>query len=60
MRAALDRLSPAHREILRLRSFEERPYAEIARLSGGTEGAARVLHFRALAALRDALEESPA
>jgi RNA polymerase sigma-70 factor (ECF subfamily) len=58
MRAALERLPPAHAEILRLRDLEERSYAEIARLSGRTEVAARVLHFRALAALRDALEGS--
>jgi RNA polymerase sigma-70 factor (ECF subfamily) len=58
MRAAIERLTPEHALILRLRSLEERSYAEIAGLSGRSEGAARVLHFRALAALRDALEES--
>jgi len=57
MRAALERLAPPHREIIRLRSIQERPYGEIATLTERSEGACRVLYCRALAALRDALAE---
>jgi RNA polymerase sigma-70 factor (ECF subfamily) len=56
MRTALERLPAAYREIIRLRSIQERSYAEIAEQTDRTEGACRVLYCRALAALRDALE----
>jgi RNA polymerase sigma-70 factor (ECF subfamily) len=52
---AIETLSSEHREVLRLRRFEERPAAEVGRLMGRSEGAVRVLYFRAVAALRDAM-----
>jgi RNA polymerase sigma-70 factor (ECF subfamily) len=62
MLAAIARLPEPHQEILRLRSIEERSYEEITGLTGRSLGASRVLHCRALAALRAELErfEGPA
>lgn len=55
VRAAVLQLPPDYREVLRLRSFEEKSYPETAKALGRSEGATRVLHCRALAALRDEL-----
>src|SRR3954452_17692057 len=45
---ALKRLSPQHREIVRLRVVEERPYRDVARRLGISEQAARARLSRAL------------
>lgn len=55
LRRTIEKLSEDHREVLRLRRFEDLSAAEVGRRMGRTEGAVRVLYFRALAALRDAL-----
>lgn len=55
--AALASLTPEHREALRLRVVEERPYPEVARSLGISEQTARARVSRALRALRPQLEE---
>ena len=50
---AIATLSEDHREVLRLRRFEDLSAAEVGRRMERTEGAIRVLYFRAIAALRD-------
>jgi RNA polymerase sigma factor (sigma-70 family) len=45
---ALERLSPQHREIVRLRVVEEQPYCDVARRLGISEQAARARLSRAL------------
>jgi RNA polymerase sigma-70 factor, ECF subfamily len=50
--AALDRLSPDHRAVLRMRILEGRPAREVAALTHRNEPAVRQLQVRALAALR--------
>lgn len=57
---AIATLSDDHREVLRLRRFEDRSAVEVGKLMGRSEGAVRVLYFRALAALRNAMGEAPA
>jgi RNA polymerase sigma-70 factor (ECF subfamily) len=52
---ALETLSPTHREVILLRSFEERTFGEIGRLLGRSEDACRMLYARAMAALTLAL-----
>jgi RNA polymerase sigma factor (sigma-70 family) len=52
MREAIGRLPDDYRDVLRLLRFEERGVAETARLLGRSEGAVRILHLRALRALR--------
>lgn len=39
LQQCLEKLSPANRELIRLRYFEDQSYADIARLSGRTVGA---------------------
>jgi len=46
--AALERLSPEHREVVRLRVIEEQSYGEVARALGISEQAARARLSRAL------------
>ena len=53
--AALDRLTPDHRAVLRLRILEGRTTREVAALTNRSEPAVRQLQVRALAALRAAL-----
>jgi RNA polymerase sigma-70 factor (ECF subfamily) len=53
--AALDRLSPDHRAVLRLRILEGRATREVATLIHRNQPAVRQLQVRALAALRSAL-----
>jgi len=55
VRAALDELAPADREVLVLRHLEQRPTAEVAAQLGISVGAVRVRAVRALARLRDRL-----
>jgi RNA polymerase sigma-70 factor (ECF subfamily) len=56
---ALDRLSPPDREALALRHFEQLTNAEIARILGITEAAARKRCLRALGHLREILAGMP-
>lgn len=53
---ALERLPAASREVLVLRRFHDLSYAEIARVCGISEGAARVRAHRALEQLRREME----
>jgi RNA polymerase sigma factor (sigma-70 family) len=57
LEAALESLSPAHREVILLRKFEELPFAEIARRLGKTEDACRMLLARAMTALTLTMSE---
>jgi len=52
---AVAQLSPDRREAVLLRDMEDLPYAEVARIMGATEGAARVRVHRAREMLREAL-----
>jgi RNA polymerase sigma-70 factor (ECF subfamily) len=49
--AALEALSEEHREVILLRQLEELPFAEIARRTGRSPDACRMLLARAMAAL---------
>jgi RNA polymerase sigma-70 factor (ECF subfamily) len=51
LEAALDELTPAHREIVLLRKFQELSFAEIGRRLGKSEDACRMLLARAMTAL---------
>jgi RNA polymerase sigma-70 factor (ECF subfamily) len=53
---ALDELNEDYREVLVLRSLEERDWVETARCLNRTVGATRMLWARALKALRPILE----
>lgn len=53
---AMEDLGEDHREVIRLRRFEEHSVREIAELKGRTENAIRILYCRALKALRAALD----
>ncbi len=55
MRAALEMLSPPHREIIVLRHFEELSYAEIAQVLGVAEGTVMSRLYRARKALAAAM-----
>lgn len=55
LRRAVAGLDEAHRDVLRLRRLEERPYEEVAQILEIPEAVARVRYFRALKALRRAL-----
>ena len=57
VRAALARLSEMHREVLVLRFGHERSCRQIAEQLGKTEPAIKQMSFRALARLRELLEE---
>jgi len=50
LEAALESLTPAHREVILLRKFEELPFGEIARRLGKSEDACRMLLARAMTA----------
>lgn len=52
-------LNPQHRDALRLRVVEERPYPEVARVLGISEQAARARVSRGLRSLRSVLEAAP-
>jgi RNA polymerase sigma-70 factor, ECF subfamily len=53
--AAMQGLSPDHREVLLLRFIENRAPGDIALITGRTEGAVRTMQHRALGALARAL-----
>lgn len=55
---ALRGLGDDHREVMRLRRFEERDVKEIAELMGRSENAVRILYCRALKALRQAMQDT--
>lgn len=57
VRNALDRLQPAHREVLLLRFVEQMSYEDIARVTGLALGTVRSRIHYAKHALRDELEE---
>ncbi|MEP6915590.1 MAG: sigma-70 family RNA polymerase sigma factor [Acidobacteriota bacterium] len=59
LEAALETLSPAHREIILLRKYQELPFAEIGRRLGKTDDACRMLLARAMTALTIALVGNP-
>jgi RNA polymerase sigma-70 factor (ECF subfamily) len=59
VRAALATLADDYRTVIRLRRIEERPVPEIAAEMGRSENAVRILYFRALQALREALGDEP-
>ena len=51
LEAALESLSPDHREVILLRKFAELPFAEIGRRMGKSEDGCRMLLARAMTAL---------
>jgi len=54
--AALERLPIRYREVIEARFFEQMPFADVARQTGKSVGAVRVLCVRAIARLRQELE----
>jgi RNA polymerase sigma-70 factor (ECF subfamily) len=54
---ALDEVRPDHREVIVLRSLEERDWDEVARRMGRTPGAVRLLWTRALKELRPLIQK---
>ncbi|MCB0610023.1 MAG: sigma-70 family RNA polymerase sigma factor, partial [Lewinella sp.] len=50
---ALARLPEGDREILLLTRFQELKYAEVAQITGSTEGAVKVRAYRAIRQLRE-------
>jgi len=56
---ALEQLSEARRDVIHARLFEQQPFAEIARSTGQSAGALRVLFVRAVRQLREILEAVP-
>ncbi len=57
VREALDRLAEPQRVVIHLHRFEELGFAEIGRILGITEGAAKLRAFRAYAQLRSLLAD---
>ncbi len=51
LRTAIEQLTTEQREVILLRFFEERSNAEVARLTGRSEGAVKVMQHRALGTL---------
>lgn len=58
LRNALSRMIPDHRRVLELRFIKGLSVAESAKLLSKTEGAVRVLQFRALRAMKRDIEKS--
>jgi RNA polymerase sigma-70 factor (ECF subfamily) len=56
VRAAVGCLNPDYQQLIVLRFIEGMSHAEVARIIGKTEGATRVIQFRALQALAKVLE----
>jgi len=54
-RSLLKDLNPKQREIVLLRAWEGRPFAEIAEIVGSTEAAAKMTYRRSVEALKNAL-----
>ena len=59
LEAALEALSPAHREVILLRKFEELSFADIARRLGKSEDVCRTLLARAMTALTLRMSGTP-
>ena len=59
LQAALDRLSPADREVLVLRHVEQMDTGEVAAVLGLSESAVKMRHLRALDRLRTLLAVDP-
>jgi RNA polymerase sigma-70 factor (ECF subfamily) len=57
VRAALDRLAEPQRAVVHLHRFEGLGFAEIGKILGITEGAAKLRAFRAYAQLRTLLSD---
>jgi RNA polymerase sigma-70 factor (ECF subfamily) len=55
VRTALHTLSPEHQQLIALRFMEGLSHAEVAHITGKSEGATRVIQYRALQALARAL-----
>lgn len=53
----LESLPEDYREVILLRNIQELPHEEVAKRMGRSEGAARMLWLRALAALKDAMQK---
>ena len=58
LNAALAELSEPHRQVIILRAFEERSFPEIARETGKSDDACRMLYARAMTALTLALSRA--
>lgn len=56
VQAAIHRLSPEHQQLITLRFVEGMSHAEVAQIVGKSEGATRVVQYRALQALARALD----
>jgi len=59
VRAAVARLTPSQREVIQLRYFDELPVAQVAAVTGRTDGAVKALAHRGVAALRAELATPP-
>jgi len=59
LRAALERLPPDYREVIRLRRFEELETAAVAEAMNRSPTAVRVLYCRAIRALREEMDANP-
>lgn len=59
LRKALQRLTPEQQEIVYLRFFQGLQIAEVASVTGRTEGAVKALQFRALRALERIIAADP-
>ena len=59
LEAAIEALSPEHRDVIVLRKFEELSFAEIGHRMGRSEDACRMLLARAMTALTLRLSETP-
>ncbi|MDP9265450.1 MAG: RNA polymerase sigma factor [Chloroflexota bacterium] len=59
LRAAIGRLTPLQQEVVILRFLEERSSKEVAAFTGKPESTIRGIQMRALAALRELLDEGP-
>ena len=57
LEAAIRQLPEDQRAVIELRFIEDMDYAEVALITGKSQGALRVMQFRALAALRKILEQ---
>jgi RNA polymerase sigma-70 factor, ECF subfamily len=56
LRTAIEQLTPEQREVVLMRFVEERSNSEVARLTGRSEGAVKVMQHRALRSLARLLE----
>jgi RNA polymerase sigma-70 factor (ECF subfamily) len=56
IRVALRKLSPEHQQLIALRFVEGLSHAQVAQITGKSEGATRVVQYRALQALARALQ----